>query len=817
MMVKILSITFLIFLLKLNSFAQGTGTIEGAVLDSVNNSSLEAASISVVKEDDNKIVTGANTDAAGKFKIEQIPFGSYKLEVNYIGYNTLVIPGIKLSHENNYVKIGNIKLKSGTATTEEIEVKGEKSLVEFQGDKRVLNVGEALTLKGATALDVLKQMPGVTVDVDGNVSVRGSEGVKITIDNKSFGLEGQNQTTTLEQLSADEIERVELITNPSVKYDAEGSSGIINIVLKKKREYGYNGALSLNAGTNDKYAGGLNFNLRKNDFNITGSYNYNKFDFNTQRNSLRTNFLNTGDITISQNGSGIRSRESNNVKGGIDYTISKYSSLGLTLNYRNGNGSNNETIYSTQSDVNNILTSEYYRNNITNSNSSNFDFGLNYALMFKNNPRHRLTSEFSFSNEPDEDVSYGNEEDIIPVNPTPERIQEIENDKDKNYQLTADYVLPLNDDNKFEAGYKGTIKLSDDDYMNSAFDYNINQYLLNTSLSNRFKYNQQIQAMYASYTGNLLDLGIMLGGRIEYTNTQGDLVTTGQDFNQNYFDFFPSLSISKKLGLAQEIQASYSRRIRRPRERFLNPFLITVDRYNLVQGNPYLQPEFTNSFELNYINYTNIGTFTPSIFFRRTTDEITRLVYLVDSVTSLTTFGNLNASNSYGAEFLISSQPTDAIGINGNISYFRTDVSGTNLGEQVQNSAYSWSSRLTTNINLPLDFGIQVSYSYSGKRVTSQGVFEPIRLLDAAVKKDFFNKSLTVSLRAGDILNTSRFKSTINDPQFYQTAERSRDSRSIFVNLNYKFGTEEKQKRGGRKKKNENNKNDNEDDTGFDY
>ncbi|MEO8447387.1 MAG: TonB-dependent receptor [bacterium] len=802
----------LIFLLTAKIFSQQTGTIQGTVTDSTNNASLSFASVAVIDETTNKVTTGANTDEQGKFIIEDVPFGTYKIELTYIGYNTLVIPDVMLTSQNNSIKLGNIKMKSGAATTEEIEVKGQKSTIEFRGDRRILNVGENLVLKGATGLDVLKEVPGVTVDIDGNVSVRGSEGIKIMIDGKPFGLEGANRTTTLEQLSADQIDRVELVTNPSVKYDAEGSSGIINIILKKQLEYGYNGTLSLNAGTSDKYSGGLNMNLRKDKLNLNGSYNYNKMDFNSTRNSSRTYFSALGDYVTSQEGSGIRRREGHNFKGGLDYSISKLSSLGLNLSYRDGKSFRSETTHSTETDITNTLITDFYRRTNSESRGDNLEMALNFSQRFGKDPGHKLTSDFTFSNEPDNEITYSNDEDVIPLNPTPEMLKEIDNEKDRNYQLSLNYELPLSKETKFEAGYKGVYKQSDNDFTSSLFNYNTSQYDTNPLLSNRFKYDQIVNGLYTSISGNVLNFSYLLGGRLEHTDTKGELLTTNFNFDKSYLEFFPSVSISRKLGVTQEIQASYSKRVRRPRESDLNPFLKTDDRYNITTGNPNLKPEFTNSFELNYINYLNIGTFTPSLFFRRTTDEITRVRTLVDSVTTLTTFENLNASNSYGAEFLISSQPTSGIGINGNISYYKTDVTGS-TGSGIERSAYSWSSRLTTNLALPMDFGLQVSYAYSGKRVTSQGIFRPMQSLDAALKKDFMDKKLTLSLRVSDILNTSNFTYNITDPLFVETAERRRDSRNVFLNVSYKFGTDEKNKRSGKKQREDNN----DDDGDYDY
>lgn len=805
-------IFILLLLLSAKLFSQ-TGSIEGTVTDSANNSPLAFASVAVINETDNKPSGGANTNETGKFTIENIPFGNYKLEITYIGYNTLVIPGIKLNAQNSSIKLGNIKLKSGTATTEEIDVKGEKSLIEFRGDKRVLNVSENLVLKGATALDVLKEMPGVTVDMDGNVSVRGSEGVKIMIDGKPFGLEGANRTTTLEQLSAEQIERVELSTNPSVKYDAEGSAGVINIILKKKRDYGYNGSLSLNAGTSDKYSGGINVNLRKDKMNFNGSYNYLKMNFNSSRNNFKTYFSDNGDYSTSQDGSGWRRRESHNFKGGLDYSISKFSNLGLSINFRDGNSDRNETTHNLETNSANIITSDSYRRTNSNSRGNNLDMALSFSHRFKN-PEHKLTSDFTFSSEPDDEVTYSDDEDVMPYNQFPDKIKEVENDKDKNIQLAVDYALPINKETKFETGYKGTLKKGDNDFVSSDFNYVTNQYDVNDLLSNRFKYDELVNGIYASLTGKVLNFSYLIGGRLEQTNTTGDLVTTGFNFDQSYLEFFPSISLSRKIGMAQELQVNYSKRIRRPRQQNLNPFIEQDDRYNLSTGNPNLKPEFTQSFELNYINYLNIGTITPSIFFRRTTDEITRVRRLIDSVTTLTTFENLNSSNSYGAELLISSQPLDFFGLNGNVSYYKTDVTGSNLSSGASNSAYSWSTRLSGNLTLPSDFGVQVSYMYSGKRVTAQGVFNPMQILDAALKKDFFDKNLTLTLRMGDILNSAKFSFNLNDPAFTETAQRRRDSRSIFLDISYKFGTEEK-KKGKRQKDERKKENDYDGDSDF--
>ncbi len=807
------SIIFIIFITRI-SYSQPSGTIEGTALDSANNSPLSGASVSVLNVSDSKVVTGASAGDDGSFIISNVPYGQYKIEITYIGYNTKVIAGVNLSAQNSSVKLGKIFLGTSSTSTEEIDVHGQKSTIEFKSDRRVLNVGQDLTLKGANALDVLKNVPGVTVDIDGNVSVRGSEGVKIMIDGKPFGLEGANRTNILEQLNADEIDKVELITNPSIKFDAEGSSGIINIILKKKKDFGYNGSLSVNAGTTDKYSGGLNLNYRKNDLNLTGSYNYNKFDFLGDRSSERISFSQSGDNTLNQDGSGLRRRESHNVKGGLDYSISRFSKIGINVSYRDGTGKNNQTIQSIESNDGAII-SDSYRKSFENSAGNETNVDLSFDQSFKNNPDHKLTADFSFSSNPDSDYTNYFDEYVIPTNPEPNNVLENEIEKDKSYQFNTDYVLPFSKKTKFETGYKGTLKRWDDDYSNSYLDYSTNQYVLNALLTNRFKYDEWVNGIYAAFSSEEAGFNYMVGGRLEQTDTKGDLVTTGQNFTKSYLEFFPSISISRKLGDAQELQASYSKRIARPRAGFLNPFLETDDRYNLSIGNPNLNPEFTNSFELNYINYLNIGTVTPSIFFRRSTDQITRVRKLLDSITTLTTFENANSSNSYGAELMFSAQPSNALNVIGTISYYRTDITGGNLTQGETNSAYSWSSRLSSSLNLPWETALQVSYMYNGKRVSAQGTFNPMHTLDVALKKDFFDDNLTITLRGGDLLNTSKMSYNVNDVDFVESGTRRRDSRSILLNLNYKFGTPDKGKKKNKKGDDTKNRDDDSNDMGY--
>ena len=349
------------------------------------------------------------------------------------------------------------------------------------------------------------------------------------------------------------------------------------------------------------------------------------------------------------------------------------------------------------------------------------------------------------------------------------------------------------------------------------FDYNSNQFIADVNSSNRFIYKELINAVYLIYTNKIGNFGFSIGTRVEQTTINGELVNPSQLFDKNYIDLFPSASISQKLSESGEIQLSYARRVNRPRLRMLNPFIsisMMGGSNSLHKGNPDLNPEFTDSYELSFIQYLPVATITPSIFYRYTTGEISRSRLLLDSVTTLTTFVNYNSSKSYGGEIIVTAQPVKFWNLNGTFSYYKTEVDGSNVNSTYTNSGYSWSARAMSNLMLPSDISLQFSYFYSGKRVSAQGTFEPFHFLDAAAKKDFFDKRVSLSIRVSDILNTAKFRVNLIGENFSEIFERRRDSRTFFLNISYKFGKQDKKQQN--RKKRDNNQDNNGDD-GFDF
>lgn len=808
----------LIFALIISSavFSQPQiGKISGTVLDKKTNSPIEGADVVIYREKDSSMVKGTSTDKNGAFMLEELTPGRFYIKANLVGYNFAVVSGLAINREQKEIKLDPIKLGQGETTTEEIVVEGEKSMIELRPDKKVFNVAKDITSQGGNLIDLLRNVPSVTVDQDGNVSLRGGEGVKIMIDGRTSGLEGQNRNAILEQIPANQVESIELITNPSAKFEAEGSVGIINIVLKKNENtaMGYTGTLGLNIGTGDKYGGQFSLSLRNDKMNIYGNYGYNIRTMTSSGFSDLTYLNNSYLSSISRDNSGRHRGKSNNVKLGIDYSFDKQNILGLSFNFRNQDRTSTDKNFNTEFDLTGNPVSDYFTTSDDIDKGYSFDINANYTMRFKI-PQQSLTADFSYSRDKDDETENTFDTYITPPNTTPFRQNETSNEMRDAFSGKIDYVHPFSKDLKLEAGYKGNYSKRDNDFAIDTFDYAQQQYVRDNNQSNRFIYKEMINAAYGIITHQIGNFGYSLGLRTEHTKIDGELVTTSQFFDRNYIDFFPSASISQKITPTTEVQLSYARRINRPRQRMINPFRSLMGSNNYMEGNPYLNPEFTDAFEFNFIQYLPWATITPSIFFRQTKDEITRQRTLLDSVSTLTTFVNLNKSRSYGGELIINSSPAKFINFNGTVSFYRNELDASNLQNASSNSANIWSTRVMSNLFLPADFSAQLSYFYSGKRVTPNGTVDPMQSFDAAIKKDLFDKSLSITLRATDIFNTAKFKFNFTDASFIETAERQRDSRGLFLNISYKFGKEEKQKQPRERRRNNDN---NEDENDFDY
>lgn len=782
-------------------FKNFTGTITGYVFDKDNNMPLQSATIQLLKQKDSSIATGGETDASGKFILTDVKPGRYKLVASFAGFKKAVMQGIVFTPQNPNLVLDTIKMTSGV-TTEEIDVTAEKPFVEFKPDMKVFNVEKGMTTTGGSVIDILKNIPGITVDQDNNISFRGGANVKVNIDGRPFGINSSNLSTILEQIPADKVSSVELMTNPTAKFDAEGSSGIINIVMKKnENDYeGVNGSISMNAGNDDKYNGSLNLSSRTKGYTLNGSYDFRSFNMNMTGFNNRTTFGNSPYSNIYSESNNQNRMRSNLVRAGIDINLTKQQNLGFTLSYNNrqrNRGGNNETSVFD----NGALTSDYITKDFNYNNGTTFGVGANYLLKF-DKPKQTFSSDFSYTRSEGDRTQNTLIDYSFPLNTPQGKNNQFSNEKNDEVNFQLDFVTPFSENSKLEAGVKSIFEKTYDDSKSESFDYNTNTFVPGGN-SNIFDYQEFINSAYIAYTNKIGNFSYQLGLRGEQTNSKGNQLTANTDFTKSYFSLFPNASVSQKLGATEEIQLSYSRRIRRPDLDDLNPFVNTSDPLNYQSGNPDLMPEYTNSLELNFIKYFTSAIITPSIYYRQTNDKISRVRLQYDSVVTLNTQRNFASSKSYGFELTLNASPIKDWMINGTVGYSKTENDATNL-TGLTNTAYSWNGRVFTTLALPEDFGLQLTYFYSGKNISAQGQIDPFSTADISLKKDFMNKRLSLNLRVGDVFNSQKFRGTISDITFYDEFERRRDSRSVFLSLTYKFGSESKQ---DRKKKREPNNN----------
>jgi outer membrane receptor protein involved in Fe transport len=781
------------------------GKISGKVIDKDQNTPLESAVIQIFRVRDSSLVTGTSTNSKGEFALD-VNGGRFRLKASFIGYNTAIVNGIIVNAENKEIILETINLESGSTTINEIDVTAERSYYEAGIDKKTYNIDKDINSKGGTALDALKNIPSVSVDIDGNVSMRGSGNISVLINGRKSNFAG-DITSLLEQIPAEEIETVEIITNPSSKYDPEGTAGIINIVLKKEQETGYNWVLNLSSGSGDKYNGNTSLGIRKGKFNFSVNYGIRSFRMGGFGNSLRQNNINDTISFLRQNSNSSNKMLSNIGGFGIDYDVNKKISLGMTgrYNYRTRNRFDKSEYDLSLYNLENLQYG-YDRNNFDGETGNGFDLSLNYKMKF-DKPKQELTALVDYGYRNEDETTNINQQNFTGNNilTYPMYLEnDYNNDKDYDGVIQVDYFHPLGEEAKLEFGYKSDFTKMKTNYRADVFDFNQQLWSNNANVSNDFTYNSQTHAAYGIYGSKLGSFSFQVGLRAEQTFTNSDQVTQNKSMDKNYFSVFPSLYLTQSLTKTQDLQLSYTRRINRPHSWFLNPFIDYSDPQNLRQGNPELNPEYINSVEIGYLKYFNNFSVTSSLFYKLTNDVINRITTLTDSNVTLTTFKNLSKSSSYGFEFIASGQLLNWWFLNGNFSYYRSIVEGNYGAGELNNSSYTWSTRFNTSFSFPKLFDVQFAYNYNGRNVTAQGTTEPNQSFDLALKRDLLDKRITLAFRMSDLFNSSKYSSTSTGPGFEVSSSRKRDTRVAFFTFTYRLGNIDKSEHRKKQNRDEN-------------
>ncbi|AUD01478.1 TonB-dependent receptor domain-containing protein [Spirosoma pollinicola] len=761
--------------------------IRGTLVDE-KKAPLPFTTVALHRTTDSSLVTGVVADEAGVFGI-QAKAGQYFLKISAVAFREKIVSAISLAEEDK--QLGTLVLIASAKRLDEVVVVGEKSQMELALDKRIFNVGKDLANAGGTASDILKNIPSVAVDGDGNVSLRGSNSVRILIDGKPSGLVSFKGGSGLQQLQGSMIERVEVITNPSARYEAEGMGGIINIVLKKERKEGINGSFDVITGYPSNFGAAANINYRRKNLNFFVNYTA-SFRNTPGRSSLYQEvYSNDTTFVYRQNSTSSLKGQNNNARAGIDYFFSPKSILTASYTWRLSKGKRFSDIQylDYKANTNTILQSRTNRTQDETETEPNSEYVVSYKKTFAREG-HELTADVRYLDNWEKSDQYFAQQTFLPdgsPSGIPNLLQRAINDEtEKQLLVQVDYVRPFAKDGKLEGG----VRLSSRDMTNN---YTVTQQNSDYSwtqlpgLTNDFLYVEKINALYGIVGNKVRKFSYQLGLRAEWTDVTTTLKQTNNVNPRSYANLFPSVHATYDLPHQHALQISYSRRVRRPQYNDLSPFMTFSDNRNFFSGNPDLNPEFTNAFEIGHVKYVEKGSMSSSIYYRHTTGKIIRIRRVDEQGNSNTRPENLATEDSYGAEFAGSYALYKWWKLDGSVNFFRAITNGGNLDASYQSDTYSWFTRLTSRFTILKNTDFQWRGNYEAPQKTPQGSRKAITTLDLSLSKDVLKNNGTLVLNVIDVFNSRRYRSITEGENFYTESNSQGRLRQINVTFNYRL------------------------------
>lgn len=785
---KQLFIFILLTTFALNTFSQQTYKLLGQVLDE-NGEGLPYVSIGLFKSKDSSYVSGTATELNGRF-VTSIPAGNYYAKISFLSYKERIIENIAITNQD--VNLKKITLAPDVASLEEFEVVEEKKLVELDLDKRVFNVDKDLNNQGADATEVLDNIPSVSVDVDGNVSLRGSQNVTILINGKPSGLIGMSANQALKQLQGNQIEKIEVITNPSSRYDAEGEVGIINIILKKDRRKGINGSVNVNFGYPNNYGGGFNITLKQKRYSLFAGYGA-IFRDSPGSSSSQQDFT-YPDTSFSYNSDSETKRFSfnNNFNLGTEIYLNEYNSLVFSGSTSFGDGNNEVDLTYSDYDASGAAVQTVNRFEDEDKDRLSYDLNVNYRKTFKQKDR-LFTFDFHHSDRTDDESStIIQTNDVLAYDNLEQRV--FNNEGGQNYMFQTDYVHPVNK-GKLEFGLKHTIKKIDDDYAVTQFNDTTNVWEDVPGFKNLVLYEENVSAAYLMLGKKVNNFSYQIGVRGEYTELVTELVTTNELNRRDYFNFFPTTHFSYEFKKDNSLQVSYSRRIQRPRHWWLLPFFSFTDSRSNFSGNPNLNPEFSDSYELGHLKNWDKASILSSVYYRYTTNTITRITTSDAEGVTRRKPVNLGTKDAYGLEISGSYQLIKWWDLRGGLNFYREIIEGEFEDINYGSDAFVWSTRLNSKWSIKKKVNLQASFNYRAPQQSPQGETLARYSLDTGFSFDLLKGNGTFTFNVKDVFNTRNRRSISFGENF--VAESKHQWRSRFFRINFTYRINQKKKRGG--------------------
>lgn len=764
------------------------GKINGTVLEENSETPLPFASIGIYTSADSLISGGLSNDK-GEFLID-ISNGDFYALIEFMGYEPFKTNLFTISKDSPTHALGQIQMQTTAGDLDEVVVQGEKTIMELSLDKRIFNVGKDLANAGGNANDILMNLPSIAVDPEGNVRLRGSSNVRILIDGKPSGLVSFKGSAGLRQLPANMIERVEVITNPSARYEAEGMAGVINIILKKDNNQGFNGSFEVVGGvpTNLGFTANLNYRHKKINwfinYGLTHRRSPNVGELYQETYGEDTTFI------LNQNNKGVVKSLNNNIRGGLDYYFSENSILTLSYLWRRSDAHRITDIrYEDSWNTKNNHQSYTLRRQDETEEEPNSEISANYKKTF-DDKGHELTSTFTYLNYWENSDQIFTQNTFSPEgveNTALEQVQTSLNDEYENqYLAMLDYVKPFAKEGKFEAGFRTSFRRMKNDYIVQEQGEN-DEFAPIPGLDNIFLYNENIMAAYGIIGNKTNDWSYQAGLRVENTDVKTILEETNEENPRKYTNLFPSAHLTYNISEENAFQLSYSRRIQRPVYNDLSPYVTLSDSRNFFSGNPDLNPEYTNAFELGHIKYFDKGTFFTTVYFRSTDDKIERIRSVDDQGNSRTLPYNLNGENSFGVEISSDYQFYNWWKLDFNVNFFHANIDGTNIQDGYKTKTTSWLFRQTSRFTVADGLEIQLRANYDARQKTVQGVRKGIFFMDFSASKNVLADRGTLVFNATDIFNSRRNRYISEGVNFYTEGNSQYQRRQFILTLNFRL------------------------------
>lgn len=788
--------------------------ISGKVLEADTNVPLEYATVSFTNKE-GKIVTGGITTPNGEYSIE-VPAGVYTVKFEFISFESKLLSNQKL-FKNTTLPTQTLALDS--QALDEVIVRAETTEVQVRLDKKIYNIGKDLTTSGATVSDALSNVPSVTVDVDGAISLRGNENVRILINGRPSAIAGFGSVDALSQLPADAIERVEVITSPSARYDAEGTAGILNIILRKEKTLGLNGSIQTNVGYPERYGVTGNINLRTDKFNIFNTTGYSRRT--SPGNAFFENRFLSDDVInplVEEIREFDRNRGGFNTNLGIEYFLTEKTSVTASGFLRLGDNDSGTDNFTEEFSSNGQLAVARTRLERENEEDMTYQLSLNSITKFSDSG-HELTAALQYASDEETELSTITEFNTFPNTDTlpAEDITQIEDQTE--YLAQVDYVLPIGENAQFEAGYRGNFEETITDYtlleqQQDLLDQDPSDtsFIRDNGLSNIFTYKEDVHAIYTQYGNKFGDFSFLAGLRYENTRQQGKVdavvednpLGTNLDFDNVTEGLFPTLNLTYEFNSKENLTLGYNRRINRPRGRFINPFPSRSSEANIFQGNPDLVPSFANAYDLGYLKRWDKLTLTSSIYYQSETDSFERIQEDTGMVTAngipiiRTLPINLSTNQRYGAELGILYNPKKWLRLNFSANAFLFETEGFFNGTDFGASNFSFFTRGSAKISLPYKIDWQTNVFYRGPRNNAQTETKGFLFTNLAFSKDILKDKGTIAFNVSDIFNSSKRQSLTDTPSFISDSEFQFRVRSFNLAFTYRFNQKKQRQRGER-------------------